>query len=288
MGFIKKQMREKIIVIITFLVFAALLIADTPIAYNDCLFAKSSHAKKNYGVFLGMDASKLDKLTEYRTVVIDAQYFSKKDISYLRKEGCKVYSYLNIGSLENFRAYYDKYSYLAVGEYVNWEEEQWVDVSSKDWQKFLISLEKKLINKGVDGFFVDNCDVYYEYPKKSIFKGLTTILKHLMTYDKPVIINGGDAYVMKYLKHYGSLQAIMTGVNQESVFSKIDFDKGTFRTRVKSERKYYQKYLEACSKEGLDVYLLEYTKNSTLKRKVKKYCQEKHFQYYISGSIELM
>ena len=39
-----------------------------------------------------------EKIT--KIVVIDAQYFSKKDIRKLHAGGTKVYSYLNIGSIE--------------------------------------------------------------------------------------------------------------------------------------------------------------------------------------------
>lgn len=243
--------------------------------------------KKDYGVFLGLDASGLEKIARYKTVVIDAQYFTKKDIMYLKKQGCTVYSYLNVGSVEKFRRYYDKYSKLAIGDYEHWENERWMDVSKTEWQKFLESLERKLIKKGIDGFFVDNCDVYYNYPKKKIFKGLTKVLKHLMTFDKPVIINGADVYVMKYKSHHGKLSDIMTGVNQESVWSKINFDTGSFSKQKTKERKYFQKYIETCDREGITVYLLEYTQNRKLKNKIKKYCQKQHFYYYISDSIEL-
>ena len=37
-------------------------------------------AQKSYGVFLNADASDLKKISAYQTIVIDAQYFSKKEI----------------------------------------------------------------------------------------------------------------------------------------------------------------------------------------------------------------
>lgn len=40
---------------------------------------------------------------------------------------------------------------------------------------------------------------------------------------KPVVVNGGDIYVTAYQSCYGSAADIMTGVNQESVWSRIDF-----------------------------------------------------------------
>lgn len=242
---------------------------------------------RDYGVFLSLSSSDIDKIEEYDTVVIDAQYFSAEDISRLKEQGSTVYSYINVGSIEKFRDYYDEYSHLALGAYENWDEEQWINAASPEWQEFLVSLEEELLDKNIDGFFVDNCDVYYVYPRDDIFEGLTAILKHLMAYGRPVIINGGDTFVTEYREKYGSLKHIMTGVNQESVWSRIDFETGGFSAQTAEDRAYFQEYIEMCGKEGLDVYLIEYTKDEALKKHIEKYCLENRFRCYISDSIEL-
>ena len=278
------SMRKKHYIVLGSFLMLAILLAGL---YECEVFGKDNSRQKDYGVFLSLDASDMDRITEYQTVVIDAQYFSKKDIAYLKKQGCTVYSYINIGAIENFREYYDEYSNLALGDYENWEEEKWVDVSSTVWQNFLVSLEEELLDKSIDGFFVDNCDVYYVYHTDDVFEGLTTILEHLMEYGKPVIINGGDTYVMEYETREGSIQRIMTGVNQECVFSRINFKKGSFSAQKKIDREYFQDYIETCDRQGCDVYLIEYTTDRKLKRKIKKYCKKKGFHYYISDSIEL-
>lgn len=278
------SMRKKHYIVLGSFLMLAILLAGL---YECEVFGKDNSRQKDYGVFLSLDASDMDRITEYQTVVIDAQYFSKKDIAYLKKQGCTVYSYINIGAIENFREYYDEYSNLALGDYENWEEEKWVDVSSTVWQNFLVSLEEELLDKSIDGFFVDNCDVYYVYHTDDVFEGLTTILEHLMEYGKPVIINGGDTYVMEYETREGSIQRIMTGVNQECVFSRINFKKGGFSAQKKIDREYFQDYIETCDRQGCDVYLIEYTTDRKLKRKIKKYCKKKGFHYYISDSIEL-
>lgn len=64
--------------------------------------------RKNYGVFLGYDGS-LERLDDYDTIVIDAQYYDEEEIRGFRESGHTVYSYINIGSLEDFRDYYDDY-----------------------------------------------------------------------------------------------------------------------------------------------------------------------------------
>ena len=247
----------------------------------------STFEENDYGVFLNADASSLEQLKKYDLIVIDAQYFNKSDIELLHQNGTRVYTYLNIGSIESFREYYTTYEKLTIGRYENWDEEKWVDVADPDWQKFIEQLSQELFEKGVDGFFIDNCDVYYYAPRESIFEGLTAILQNIMTFDKAVIINGGDTYVTKYRDRYGTIDHIMTGVNQESVWSAIDFDKGTFYEQTKETRDYYCKYLEACQADGMDVYLLEYTTDKKLIPKIKKYCNEHDFHFYISNSLEL-
>lgn len=247
----------------------------------------SAFEEYDYGVFLNADASSFEQLKKYNLIVIDAQYFTKNDIELLHQNGTRVYTYLNIGSIENFREYYTTYEKLTIGRYEHWDEEKWVDVADPDWQKFIEQLSQELFEKGVDGFFIDNCDVYYYAPRESIFEGLTAILQNIMTFDKAVIINGGDTYVTEYRERYGTIDHIMTGVNQESVWSAIDFDNGTFYEQTRETRDYYCKYLEACQADGMDVYLLEYTTDKKLIQKIKKYCNEHDFHFYISNSLEL-
>ena len=74
-----------------------------------------------YGVFIGTDED-LDQFESFHTVVIDAQYFDADEIAAFKNKGHKVYSYINIGSLEKFRDYYDEYKDLSIGKYENWDD----------------------------------------------------------------------------------------------------------------------------------------------------------------------
>ena len=114
----KSKYLWKKIMILTWMFSLFLGILAGPCAID----AKNQKEKKDYGVFLSIDSSQIKKLYGYRLVVIDAQYFSAKDIRTLHKKGVKVYTYLNVGSIENFRDYYKKYEYLTIGTYENWED----------------------------------------------------------------------------------------------------------------------------------------------------------------------
>jgi len=250
--------------------------------------AKKSKFKYKYGVFLSVTKN-LNKLKNYETVVIDAQNFKKKEIKAFKAKGHKVYSYINIGSLENFRSYYKQYKSLKLGNYEHWDEEIWINVTDKKWQKFITkTLIPSLLNKGIDGFFVDNCDVYYHYKKKGIMNGLTVMMKAMVATGKKVLINGGDCYLDAYCKSGGKWSYVITGINQETVFSKIIWNKkNKFGTASKKDQKYFKSYIERYAKKGADIYLLEYTRDKKLISKIKSYCNKKGFGYYVSDSVEL-
>ena len=253
-----------------------------------------------YGVFLSIDEEEVSRLEKYHTIVIDAEYFSKKAIKKLKKEGHIVYTYLNIGSLETFRKDYAQYSQYCIGDYENWEEEQWADVSQRKWQDRIKKLAQEYYKKGVDGFFIDNCDVYYfmgleldgsteqRVSSEDLFQGLCAILKDLrMQYKKPVIINGGDCFVSRCIKEKYKLKNYFTAVNQECVYTAIDFDKKKLKKAKAADTKYYESYLKQVKKKGIGIYLLEYSKSKTMIKTIHKKCNKKGYQYYVSRTIEL-
>ena len=248
---------------------------------------KATKFKYKYGVFLSVGKN-LNRLKNYEIVVIDAQNFKKKEIQAFRAKGHKVYSYINIGSLENFRSYYKDYKDLKLGKYEHWDEEIWINVADQRWQDFIVGkMIPELIEKGIDGFFVDNCDVYYNYPKKEILDGLTVMMKAMVATGKAVLINGGDCYLDAYCKAGGTWNEVITGINQETVFSKIIWDKNKFGRADKEDHKYFLSYIERYAKKGADIYLLEYTKDKKLIAEIEAYCREKGFGYYVSDSVEL-
>ncbi len=243
--------------------------------------------QQDYGVFLSVTED-LEALGDYKTVVIDAAYFDEEEITSFKESGHKVYSYINVGSLEDFRDYYDDYKDLGLGRYEHWDEEIWIDVSDERWQDFILNeVAKDLSEKGIDGFFVDNCDVYFVYPTPEILDGLTVIMQGLKTTGLDVVINGGDAFMDAYLENGGKYDEVITGINQESVFSKILWDKDRFSKASKEDKEYFTDYIERYSKLGADIYLLEYITDEKLIKEIDEYCRQKGYFYYVSDSLEL-
>jgi len=238
----------------------------------------------DYGVFLSLEGRKAVEASEgFEIAVIDAQNISAIDIAEMKARDQEVYSYLNIGSLEAFRSYYKEYQHLVLKPYENWEEEYWVDAGNEEWQKFVAgTLAQELLEKGID-----NTDVYGQFADEEIYDGVATILKTLMSYEKPVVINGGDQFVLTYLEQNGQVDDILTGINQETVFSSFNFDEQTFTSQSTDDQHYYLDYLSAVDEEGKDIYLLEYTTDDRLVQKIQQYIRKRGWKGYISDSIEL-
>ena len=164
-----------------------------------------------------------------------------------------------------------------------------MDVTAPEWQDFVVNqLAADLRDKGFDGLFVDNLDVYYHYPSEESFEAITSILRSFKAMGFYVSINGGDVYVTECLERYDSARDIFDAVNQETVFTKIIWDKkDKFDKQSGSEREYFQEYLDMVHEKGVDVYLLEYSKDKKMEKKVREYCDEKGYRYYVSRTLNL-
>ncbi len=241
-----------------------------------------------YGVYLSSDYESLPKDLRCQTLVIDAQYYSREEIKELHENNKVIYSYLNVGAIEDFRDYYLEYRDLAIGEYEHWPEEQFIDVSDEDWQDFLIqTLAVQLTQKGIDGFFIDNLDVYDLFHTEEIYAGITTILEGLNQYGLDIIVNGGDVYVKKYLEENEELKDLIDGINQETVFSSINWDEETLGRSTSDDQEYYMEYLEIAKAKGAKVFVIEYTEDEKFAKEIRKKCLTLDYEVYVSDSIEL-
>lgn len=240
-----------------------------------------------YGVFIGINEKESDRLEQYKLVVIEPSEFSVTHIEKLHADGKTVYGYLNIGAVEEYRPYYNQFQEIFIGAYEYWPDEQWVDVASPRWQSFIIDkLGKQYVDMGLDGLFLDNADVFYYRPTEEIFLGLCAIMKGLREYDLKLIINGGDLFVSKCIEKDIAL-SLFDGVNQETVFTSIDFANQKYGIQSEEEAVYFKRYLAKVKEYGLSVYLLEYGADKYLSSKIDAYCSENGFIWYNANGIEL-
>lgn len=244
-------------------------------------------SRKEYGVFLGINKEQIDRLRDYHIVVIEPSEFQTDQIRALHREGKKVYGYLNVGAIEVYRPYFNRFKGNTLGQYKDWPDERWIDVSSPEWQRFIVNeLGKKYAEMGFDGLFLDNTDVYHHYSTEDNFRGLCSIMKGLKGHNLSLIINGGDDFVLRCIDENRAL-SLFDGINQETVFTSIDFKNKSYGRQTKKETLYFKKYISRVKKFGLSVYLLEYGADGSLADDIESYCKENGFFWYNAKGLEL-
>ena len=253
-----------------------------------CLFLLVAwkSADNDYGVFIGASDEDVSKIMKYKTVVIEPTAFTADSVAYLKAAGCTVYGYLNIGSLEEYRDYYSDFEDITLGDYEGWDDEKWIDVSNKDWQDHIAyDVAAQYAAMGLDGFF-DNADVYYQYPESKIYLGLVDILQGLRQYQLKVIINGGDTFVSECIDDKIAT-GLFTGINQESVFTCINFDSQTYEVQSEEDTRYFKEYLSKASRAGLEVFVIEYHASGVNWVKAKTYFDKKGYSWYNAEDLNL-
>ena len=247
-----------------------------------CIGCGKSSSINDYGVFLGLNGDEISRLRDYQMVVIEPSEFHQEQVQTLHREGKTVYAYLNIGALENYRPYHDQFSHLVLGDYEGWPDEQWIDVSSYEWQDFVSEMGSECQRSGYDGLFLDNADVYYFYPSESIYSGLCSILERLKALDMAVMINGGDTFVSRCIEDGHVF--LIDSINQESVFTDITSPSGR---QSEETTTYYKEYLSRASNSGLEVFLTEYKAGAALSKQIDEFCRQNGFHWYNAAGLDL-
>ena len=244
-----------------------------------------------YKVYLStkVKPSSLPEATD-TIMVIEPDDYTDKEISSIKRKGYKLLAYLSIGTLEKEREWFNKYKKYRLKRLEDWPNEWYMDMTRTNWRQFLISRAKSLKKRGFDGFWCDNLDVY-EYNKSTkMFAACKTLLKQIKTLGKYVMVNGGSEFFDVAMDKGLDLKKLVDGVTQEEVFSLIKgySGKGKFGSQKRDQSKWYKKYLKRLLEFGVQTFLLEYTRDETLKKKINDFCKKyKMTGKYISSDVNL-
>ena len=85
----------------------------------------------------------------------------------------------------------------------------------------------------------------------------------------------------------GKWSDVITGINQESVFSTILWDENKFGRAEEEDHEYFVSYITRYGDQGAKIYLLEYTTDEELVGEIDAFCKEHGYTYFVSDSIEL-
>ena len=248
----------------------------------------------DYGAFLGRSDDNSKDFDRYKYVSFEFDDFKQSTIQKLTSGGTQCFAYLNVGSLETYRTYYDRFSKYTFLDYENWSDERWIDVTNSEWQDFIVNTVAKCFkDKGASGVYLDNVDVYsiFKENKKDYSKAATalkTVINGLNNLGLKILMNGGAEFIDDMNDKKDTILKSIWAYHQEEVFSLIkDYDKDVFGKQSSEDSKYYKDMASIMKQKGAEVFFLEYTKDDSLKAQIDTYCSEHSYHYYCSSTVDL-
>lgn len=255
---------------------------DDVIAWND------------YGAFLGRSDNNAKDFDRYKYVSFEFDDFKKETITNLSNKGVECFAYLNIGSLEKYRDYYDTFFKYTFMDYDNWPDERWIDITKTDWQEYVVNtVAKDFKDKGAAGVYLDNVDVYTIFKENNMnyskaASALKSVINGLNNLGLKILMNGGAEFIDDMNDKGDSILKSIWGYHQEEVFSLIeDYDNDVFGKQEKEDSDCYKNMALIMKEKGAQIFFLEYTKDESLKAEIDQYCTEHNYHYYCSSTVDL-
>ena len=245
-----------------------------------------------YLVYLStkVDSKKIPIVNKGSTIiVIEPEDYTSNEVKAIKAKGYKVLGYISIGTIEKERSWYKTYAKYKLKRLEDWPNEFYADMTKTAWRQFLVKRAKAIKAKGCDGWWCDNLDVY-EYNKSSkMFVACKAVLKQIRSIGGYVMVNGGAEWIDTALDKKIKISELINGYTQEEVFSRIInySGKGKFGKQTSDDSKFYQSLIKRVIKAKVGAFLLEYTRDETIKKKIIDFCKANKASYYISGDVNL-
>lgn len=225
-------------------------------------------------------------------LAIEPEDYTKAEIAALKDAGATVIGYLSVGSVSDERnCDKEMLKSYALDPLPNWPHEKYLDVRRTAAREFLVKRAKEIKEMGIDGWWLDNLDVYEEYKSDAMFNAIMTVLTSIKALGGYVMVNGGMKYLQKAMNADSGHVGIgnIDGVTQEEVFSLITnySGSGVFGTQSSKESSEYQSHMKRVIRHKMQAFLLEYTKDNTLKFKISAFCTTTGAIACISGDVNL-
>lgn len=183
----------------------------------------------------------------FRIINLDADpdggNFTPAEITQLKAGGTnRVISYLNLGSCESFRSYWNSVpsgfisckanTVAQLGPYGGYPDEIWMDLGNADYQHLILDyVAPRLVAQGVDGFFLDNLELIEHAPGDSNGPctpscrqgGLDLVRRLRDSYPNLLIVMQNATGDVTRLGTTGgrSFAALLDGISHEEVYAPV-------------------------------------------------------------------
>ncbi len=222
--------------------------------------AFSAHASsgKSVAFFYGPNPP-VNALSQFDRLVLESENVTADELKQLKRNNSTAFAYLSVGEVGPHRKWFDQIPQQAVlADNPDWNSLV-MDLTSAQWQNFLLQRTDLLIQSGYDGLFLDTMDSYQlaastDEQRKAQQAGLTTLLQRIKQKHPNIrmIVNRGFE-VMNKISPY------IEAVAAESLYAGWNNAEQTYQEVSEANRGWLRNQLDAASNRyGLDVIVIDY------------------------------
>ncbi len=212
---------------------------------------------ESWGFAIGSGTLKGD-LTEryagYDLLVVDGQEARPKMVAELHEQGTVVLGYLSVGTIENYRPWYESLKPYRLAAWKDWEGEYYARVGARGYRRQVAGrIAPKLYDKGFDGLFLDNVDMIEVYRRQAAgMRKLVHALSRLVHSD------GGLLFAQNGYSIIGPMLDELDGWNREDVTGTFDFDRRRYEVNGPGAIRRAQRELGSIGDAGLLTMATDY------------------------------
>ena len=207
----------------------------------------------------------LEELARFDLVDLDADpglqgAYSEEDICSLESQGVLVVSYLNLGTIEDFRRYEPQLRAYSLAEYEDWPGEYWLDVTQPQVQDYLVeNVARSLASRGVDGFYLDNLDLVLRYPTDQVREGILRLVERLRGAfpNHLIIAQNGLSLMYEPLEGGREFWELLDGVAVEETYWR--YTGGGYQPAGQRVTRATERQLGRLLERHLPIFTLDYT-----------------------------
>lgn len=194
------------------------------------------------------------RYTGYGLVVLDGQEATTGQVQALRRGGKLVLAYLDVGTIEPGRPWYETAKPYRLDYWPDWAE--WYASLAAPGYRRLISrtVAPSMLRKGFDGLFLDNTDMIETHPQQT--SGMRTLVRGLA---RTVHSQGKLLFAQNGEDSIGPLLPYYDGWNREDVSATYDFARHRYVRQPRDEVAAADRALRRIAGAGLLTLATDYT-----------------------------
>jgi len=226
--------------------------------------------------------SNLEKIKDYKYVILESKHYSEQDIQLIKSQNKKVFAYISLGEINANSPHFKDFKNYTLGKNDNWNS-HYIDLKSKKANALLMEMIDEIFAFGYDGLFLDNIDNYTIHgPQKEQKEKAIELIKSIKEkYPKKTYIQNAGLELVPETSRYVDVIAI------ESTATSYSFKDKKYNLSEKTIFEANLGHIKTISSTySIPFILVEYADSKKLVTQVKQRLAPTGFDFFI-GTIDL-